>query len=140
MRSGGRVSSRSGVCAIERLIEPSAGGVPPWLEARSCRRTAIHSLSAREETSNRMPLLPESPIPAAEFFERFLPRAFAEGGLPDALRGVDATFGVCLEGAGGGEWLVELRGGRLRVKSDTREGAAVTLVQSVADWRGALWE
>ena len=87
-----------------------------------------------------MPELPASPIPAAEFFERFLPRAWASGELPDALRGVDATFGVCLEGAGGGEWLVELRGGRLLVKSNTREGAAVTLVQSVDDWRGALWE
>jgi len=87
-----------------------------------------------------MPELPASPIPAAEFFERFLPRAFAEGEVPDVLRRIDAIFGVRLEGAGGGEWLVELRGGRLRVKPNTREGAAVTLVQSVDDWRGALWE
>lgn len=83
---------------------------------------------------------PASPISAAEFFERFLPRAFAEAGLPEALRDVEACFGVCLEGAGGGEWLVDLRAGSLRVDPGTREGASVTVVQSVEDWRGALWE
>jgi len=83
---------------------------------------------------------PAAPIPAAEFFERFLPRAFAEAELPESLRGIDACFGVCLEGKGGGEWLVQLRGGKLRVEPGTREGAAVSVVQSVADWRGALWE
>jgi hypothetical protein len=84
--------------------------------------------------------LPASPIPAAEFFERFLPRAFAEAGLPDDLRAVEVSFGVCLEGPEGGEWLVHLRGGALQVERGSRTGAAVTVVQSVDDWRGALWE
>ena len=83
---------------------------------------------------------PASPIPAAEFFESFLPRAFAEAGLPDDLRAVEVRFGVCLVGAGGGEWLVHPRAGTLRVEPGTRAGAAVTVVQSVEDWRGALWE
>jgi len=81
---------------------------------------------------------PASPIPAAEFFERFLPRAFAAADLPDALRRLDTSFGVFLEGLGGGEWLVLLGGGKLRVEPGTRRGAAVSVVQSVADWRGAL--
>jgi hypothetical protein len=83
---------------------------------------------------------PASPIPAAEFFERFLPRAFAEAELPEELRRAELCLGVRLEGRGGGEWLVRLRDGELRVEPGTRDGASVSVVQSVADWRGALWE
>ena len=87
-----------------------------------------------------MAQLPDSPIPASEFFEAFLPKAFAELELPDALRAVDLVLGVRLEGQGGGEWCVHLRAGSLRVEPGSREAAAFSVVQSVEDWRGALWE
>jgi putative sterol carrier protein len=83
---------------------------------------------------------PESPISPAEFFERFLPRAFAEGDLPHEVRRVEVTLGVQLDGHGGGEWVFELREGELAVESGSRAEADFTVVQSVEDWRGALWE
>jgi hypothetical protein len=83
---------------------------------------------------------PASPLDPSEFFEEFLPKAFAEAELPDELRAVEMTLGVYLEGEGGGEWLVHLRGGSARVEPGSREAAAFTVVQSVEDWRGALWE
>jgi len=84
-----------------------------------------------------MPEFPTSPISPSEFFERFLPEAFAEADLPEELRAVEMTLGVRLEGQGGGEWLVHLRDGSARVEPTSRTTAAFTVVQSVADWRGA---
>jgi len=83
---------------------------------------------------------PTSPLPPAEFFEDFLPRAFGEAGLPDALASFDLALGVKLEGEGGGEWLLQLVEGRLSVAPGSRAEAAFTVVQRVEDWRGALWE
>jgi hypothetical protein len=87
-----------------------------------------------------MPEFPSQPIAPSEFFERFVPSAFAEAGLPAELRGLRLELGVRLEGEGGGEWLYQLEGGALHLVAGSRESAALTLVQSVADWRGALWE
>ncbi|MCI0548857.1 MAG: SCP2 sterol-binding domain-containing protein [Candidatus Rokubacteria bacterium] len=87
-----------------------------------------------------MPEFPASPISPSEFFERFLPKAFLEADLPEELGAVELTLGVRLEGEGGGEWLVHLRGGSARVEPASRATAAFTVVQSVEDWRGALWE
>lgn len=84
--------------------------------------------------------LPTKPVSASEFFERFLPKAFASAGLGEALDTLGVPLGVHLDGRGGGEWLLELRGGRLRVERGSRATAAFTVVQSVEDWRGALWE
>ncbi len=84
--------------------------------------------------------LPPRPIPAAEFFEKFVPDAFAESGLSAGTAEVDLKLGVRLEGEGGGEWLLHLNRGALSVESGSRKGAVVTLRQSVDDWRGALWE
>ena len=81
---------------------------------------------------------PPAPIPASEFFERFLPEAFAD--FPESLKGVDALLGVSLEGEGGGEWLLRLGKSGLAVEPGSREQAAFSVVQSVDDWRGALWE
>ncbi len=81
---------------------------------------------------------PPAPIPASEFFEHFLPEAFAD--LPELLKSVDVELGVCLEGQGGGEWLFRLGKAGLAVEPGSRERAAFSVVQSVEDWRGALWE
>ncbi len=83
---------------------------------------------------------PASPLPPAEFLESWLPRAFAETALPDEVKAVGFELGVLLEGEGGGEWLFQMLEGSLSVRAGSRATAAFTLVQSVADWRGALWE
>lgn len=84
-----------------------------------------------------MSQLPPAGTSAKEFFEVHVPRAFqASDSRPDA----DVTLGVKLEGDGGGEWLVQLKGGEMSVSPGSTEDAAFTLIQSVDDWRGALWE
>ena len=83
---------------------------------------------------------PSEPLSASEFFEAFLPRAFAETGLGETLAVLDVPLGVRLEGDGGGEWLLHVRSGCLRVEAGSRAAAAFSVVQSVEDWRGALWE
>ena len=73
--------------------------------------------------------------------EDYLPRAFAEpGSLRDSLAGLDTRIGVRLEGEGGGEWVVHIEAGGLRVVAERRTQAAFSVIQSVRDWRGALWE
>jgi len=87
-----------------------------------------------------MPEFPAAPLPAAEFLERWFPAAFAEAPAPPGAEEVDVRLGVLLAGEGGGEWVLHLDHGKLRVEAGPREEAAFTYVQSVADWRGALWE
>jgi hypothetical protein len=84
--------------------------------------------------------LPPPGTPAKEFFERFVPKAFAASEIPDDAKQIDVTLGVRLEGEGGGEWRFQLKQGELRVEPGPTEEAAFTVIQSVADWRGALWE
>lgn len=87
-----------------------------------------------------MPAFPASPVSPAELLERWLPRAFAEADLPDDVRRSDMMLGVRLEGPGGGEWVLRIENGALRVAPASRADTAFTFVQSVEDWRGALWE
>lgn len=87
-----------------------------------------------------MPAFPPAPIAPPEFFERWLPEAFASEGLPPDAMELDLVVGVRLRGEGGGEWLVHLERGSLRVEAGATEHAAFTLIQTVADWRGSLWE
>jgi putative sterol carrier protein len=82
---------------------------------------------------------PASPIPANEFMERWLPKAFADN-VPDDARNVDVKFGVKLEGADGGEWVLHIDHGKLSVSAEPRDDTPFTLVQSVDNWRGTLWE
>ncbi len=87
-----------------------------------------------------MPDFPASPISPQEFFEQFVPKAFAEADPPEGLEALDLKVGVRLEGEGGGEWVYHLRDGALSMEAGPRDEAAFTVVQSVVDWRGALWE
>ena len=50
------------------------------------------------------------------------------------------ALGVQLVGEGGGEWVLDLRGGDVRVRPGSRAETAFSYVQTVEDWRGALWE
>lgn len=87
-----------------------------------------------------MAAFPDSPIAPSEFMERVLPEALEAAGLPEGADHLSVKLGVRLEGEGGGEWLLEIGDGRVRVERGTRADAAFTYAQSVDDWRGALWE
>jgi len=83
---------------------------------------------------------PASPISASEFFEGYVAEVAGERGWSGAFAGGELAFGVLLEGDGGGEWLYVLKGGQLEIRVGSRADAALTWVQSVEDWRGALWQ
>ncbi|MDE0886201.1 MAG: SCP2 sterol-binding domain-containing protein [Myxococcota bacterium] len=84
-----------------------------------------------------MPELPSDPISPQQFMEEFIPATLNEATL-DAE--TDVKLGVQIDGEGGGQWVLHLSGGAFQVEQTAREEAAFTLVQTVEDWRGALWE
>ena len=84
---------------------------------------------------------PPSPVSPAEFFSDFLPKAFAEAGLPPGSESLGLRARHPAHRSG--RRRVGLRGretARLRVTQAPRDATAFTVRQSVADWRGALWE
>jgi hypothetical protein len=83
---------------------------------------------------------PAKPVSPRELLEEWLPQAFAAVGLPPGAEHLDVKLGIRLEGEGGGEWLFHLEHGRVRVAREPRDEAAFSYVQSVEDWRAALWE
>lgn len=87
-----------------------------------------------------MPDFPAEPMPPAEFMEQWLPAAFAEAGLPPGSEALDVRLGIQLDGEGGGEWVFHMDHGTLHVSAGSRDETAFSYVQSVDDWRGALWE
>ncbi len=87
-----------------------------------------------------MPELPSPLISPSEYLEDWLPRAFAAAGLPPGSESLDVSLGLVLEGEGGGEWVVRIARGAVTVTRGARDATAVTYLQSVADWRGALFE
>ncbi len=87
-----------------------------------------------------MPEFPSAPVAPAEFIEGWLPKAFAEAPVPDAAKDLDVALGLLLDGEGGGEWVLRIRDGVVVVSAESRSEAGFTFVQSVDDWRGALWE
>jgi hypothetical protein len=87
-----------------------------------------------------MTAFPSSPVSPAELLEKWLPQAFAEADLPEDVRTSDVRLGLVLEGKGGGEWVLSVESGKLRVDPGSRAETAFTFVQSVDDWRGALWQ
>lgn len=84
--------------------------------------------------------LPSPSTSPSEFLESWLPRAFAEAGLPPGSAGLDVSLGLVLEGDGGGEWVVRIANGAVSVTRGSREDTPVTYVQRVADWRAAIWD
>jgi len=87
-----------------------------------------------------MTALPPATTSPKEFMENWLPKAIAEAGLPENAKTVDVRLGIRLEGAGGGDWIFHLQDGSVSVSPGPTDDAAFTLIQSVEDWRGALWE
>ena len=91
-----------------------------------------------------MSFLPPHPIPAREFFEDSLPALFARIDLDERERAVDLRVGVVLRNSeaddDGGEWTLQFSGGELTIRTERAPDCEITIVQSVADWRSALWE
>jgi hypothetical protein len=87
--------------------------------------------------ASQLPVFPATPLAPRDYFEGFLARALAKVELPERLRG---PVGVHLRGHEGGEWSVYLDHGAPRVESGLDGDLVFTWVQSVDDWRGALWE
>lgn len=82
---------------------------------------------------------PPTPVPPGQLIEGWLPGALAEAPLPPGSESLDVKLGIQLAGEGGGEWVLHLVQGRVRVERAPRDEAAFTYVQSVEDWRAALW-
>ena len=87
-----------------------------------------------------MPMFPSSAVPPAELLEGYLADIFETLETPPGSQAIDIALGVRLEGEGGGEWVVELREGRVGIRGGARDETSFTYVQSVRDWQGALWE
>lgn len=88
-----------------------------------------------------MTAFPQAPVPPAEFMASYLGDALAGAAeLREQVQALDTRLGVRLEGQGGGEWVVRLARGEIEVRDEPRAEAAFTLIQSVEDWRGSLWE
>jgi hypothetical protein len=84
---------------------------------------------------------PASPVLPAEFMSGYLPAALdAAEALKRSVADLSIQLGVRLDGDGGGEWVVHLDKRAARVEAGSRVDTSFTLVQSVDDWRGALWE
>ena len=82
---------------------------------------------------------PAKPVTPRELIEGWLPGALAEAPLPPGSEALDVKLGIQLAGEGGGEWVLHVNHGRVQVAPAARDAAAFTYVQSVEDWRGALW-
>lgn len=87
-----------------------------------------------------MTSLPSASTSPKEFFEQWLPKAFSAAPVPEAAKAVDVKLGVKLDGSGGGEWVFHMDHGKLNIAPASAEPCAFTLIQSVDDWRGCLWE
>lgn len=87
-----------------------------------------------------MSQIPPAGTSVREFFEVHVPSAYRAAELPAEAKQVEVTLGVKLDGQGGGEWRIELKGGEMTVSPGPVDDAAFAILQSVEDWRGALWE
>jgi len=82
---------------------------------------------------------PSRPLAPRELIEGWLPGALAAAPLPPGSDALDVKLGIQLSGDGGGEWVLHVDHGKVKVARAPRDEAAFTYVQSVDDWRGALW-
>jgi len=95
-----------------------------------------------------MSTFPDRPVPSHEFIEDVVPSLFAEAELEPAEEAVDLKVGIVLRGDpdpgpdrdAGGEWTLHFVAGELGIARGREETCEITVVQSVADWRSALWE
>jgi hypothetical protein len=96
-----------------------------------------------------MSLFPADPVSCRAFIEDVVPALFAEAELDDVEQAMDLKVGVVLRAAlgeggpeadAGGEWTLHFIEGELGIAEGRDDACEITIVQSVADWRAALWE
>jgi hypothetical protein len=90
-----------------------------------------------------MPTFPDSPVSPRDFIEDVVPSLFAEADLDEAEEAIDLKVGVVLRGTPGdegGEWTLHFIDGELGIADGRDEACQISVVQSVTDWRSALWE
>ena len=85
-------------------------------------------------------MLPDEPVSPRVFMEEVVPSLFRSVELDAADREVDLGVGVVLEGEEGGDWTIRFAAGELEVQDTRAHDAQLTVIQSVEDWRAALWE
>jgi putative sterol carrier protein len=78
---------------------------------------------------------PPSDITPKDFFESFLPREYERLKPSGGPTPPDIKVQVQLDGAGGGTWVLALKGGALTVSAQAIPDADITVTQSVDDWR-----
>lgn len=86
------------------------------------------------------PVFPARPVAPRVFIEDVIPALFAGVELSGAERAGELRLGVVLSGADGGEWTLHFIQGELGIEARRRSDCDLSLVQSVEDWRAALWE
>jgi putative sterol carrier protein len=55
--------------------------------------------------------------------------------IPSAAKGVDVRFQFNLSGPDGGQWYVEIKGGKISVKTGTGPNPTATLIASAEDYK-----
>src|SRR5512135_1180577 len=86
---------------------------------------------------SEQPLLP-SDITPEQFFEQLLPMGFeAQAQANPAQAPAQLSLQYVVTGAGGGEWMVAIKDGKLSVTKG-RADANVTFTVGVDDWRDAV--
>lgn len=83
---------------------------------------------------------PPSTITPKEFFETWLPAELAKSPSmsESAQTMAPVTVGVTLTGDGGGQWALQLEGGKLNIAAGPAQSPKVALEQSVEDWRAIV--
>jgi hypothetical protein len=87
-----------------------------------------------------MTAFPSEPVTPHDFIGNTIPALFTEMVLGEAEKALELKVGVVLRGDEGGEWTLHFVAGELATRSGRSEDCDVTVIQSVDDWRGALWE
>jgi hypothetical protein len=81
---------------------------------------------------------PPHDLSCAQLFGSWLPDAFDKA-VAAGAKPPDAVISVVLDGDDGGAWTLRVAGGKLAVSQGADTAALVTLRQSVADFRAAVW-
>jgi hypothetical protein len=87
-----------------------------------------------------MSLFPHEPVSPREFIEEIIPAYFAEMDFDEQADSLDLKLGIKLEGEGGGEWKLHLIEGELGIAVGVSSDCALTVLQTVVDWKAGLWE
>ena len=87
-----------------------------------------------------MSTFPNEPVPPREFVEDVIPALFAQLDLDERAERVDLKLGVVLEGEQGGRWTLHFVEGELGIAEGVDPDCALSVWQSVEDWRAGLWE